>query len=57
MGAPIVSPCIRFCRIDPASHICVGCFRTLAEIAAWARLTPPERDAIMAALPSRQPAR
>lgn len=32
---------------------CVGCGRTLREIAAWTRFTDAERDAIMAALPDR----
>ncbi|MFO1189210.1 MAG: DUF1289 domain-containing protein [Alphaproteobacteria bacterium] len=53
MAAPIVTPCIRVCRIDPKTRICAGCNRSLAEIAAWSALTPSERDAIMADLPSR----
>ena len=31
----IASPCIDVCKIDEASGLCLGCWRTLAEIAAW----------------------
>ncbi|MCC7121952.1 MAG: DUF1289 domain-containing protein, partial [Gammaproteobacteria bacterium] len=29
----IESPCVRRCEIAPATHLCRGCGRTLAEIA------------------------
>ncbi|HET8830586.1 MAG TPA: DUF1289 domain-containing protein, partial [Casimicrobiaceae bacterium] len=35
---PIASPCISVCRIDDATALCVGCLRTLDEIAAWGTL-------------------
>jgi len=54
MTTPIASPCIKLCRIDRQTEMCEGCYRTLAEIAAWSRLSPDERAAIMAALPSRR---
>lgn len=47
------SPCIRVCVIDPASQLCAGCGRTLAEIAQWSGLSEAERLAIMAKLPKR----
>jgi predicted Fe-S protein YdhL (DUF1289 family) len=34
----VPSPCVSVCRMDPASELCEGCFRTLDEIAAWARM-------------------
>lgn len=52
-GQPISSPCLRVCLVSGASKICVGCGRTLKEIAAWAKFTEEERLAIMAALPAR----
>ncbi len=52
----IASPCVNVCVIHPGARICVGCLRTGDEIAAWSRLTPAERAAIMAALPARAPA-
>jgi uncharacterized protein len=51
----IASPCIKVCVVDPASGLCSGCARTLAEIAAWARLEADERRRIMAELPARRP--
>ncbi|AZY94992.1 DUF1289 domain-containing protein [Paracoccus sp. Arc7-R13] len=30
----IESPCIKLCRIDAVRKLCLGCHRTLAEIAA-----------------------
>lgn len=52
--AQIRSPCVLVCAIDGESGLCLGCFRTLAEIAGWARLTAAERDAVMNALPARR---
>ena len=31
----VPSPCISVCVMDPASGLCAGCYRTLAEIADW----------------------
>src|SRR5687767_9428265 len=50
---PTASPCTRVCTIDPATDLCVGCGRTLAEIARWGSMSESERDAVMAALPER----
>ena len=47
------SPCVKICMIHPEEQICVGCFRTLAEIAGWTGFTPEERQRLMADLPSR----
>ncbi|CAM3370437.1 DUF1289 domain-containing protein [Paracoccus nototheniae] len=47
------SPCIKLCRIDPVSDLCLGCWRRLDEIAAWGTMTPEARRAVMAELPAR----
>ncbi|MEI2805248.1 DUF1289 domain-containing protein [Albidovulum sp.] len=47
------SPCIRVCVVHPTERICVGCHRTVEEIAGWSRMAPEERRRIMAELPSR----
>jgi len=52
--APIRTPCIKVCVVDGASGLCLGCYRTLPEVADWARLGEAEREAIMADLPSRR---
>ena len=43
MTATVPSPCINVCRIDDANGLCVGCLRTLDEIAAWGALSDAER--------------
>jgi predicted Fe-S protein YdhL (DUF1289 family) len=40
--------------VDAESGLCLGCFRSLAEIADWARLSEDERARLMAELPARQ---
>lgn len=52
--AEIESPCIKVCVIHPDAGLCVGCQRTIDEIAAWSALTTPERRAIMLDLPARK---
>ena len=37
-GEPVPSPCVSVCRMDAATGLCEGCFRTLDEIAAWSTL-------------------
>lgn len=53
---PVESPCNRTCRIDPATRLCIGCFRSIDEIAAWGGMSPEERRRVMAELPARRPA-
>ncbi|WP_244444519.1 DUF1289 domain-containing protein [Nitratireductor basaltis] len=49
----IQSPCISVCDIDPATGLCVGCARSLAEIVAWSSYSDAERAAVMEQLPAR----
>jgi uncharacterized protein len=50
---PPSTPCIQICVIDPLSALCIGCGRTVGEIAAWSGLDEPSRLAIMAGLEAR----
>jgi len=50
----IATPCIKVCIVDPESNLCLGCHRTLMEIAGWARLPEDERARLMAELPARR---
>jgi predicted Fe-S protein YdhL (DUF1289 family) len=50
----VASPCINVCTLDPANQVCLGCFRTLDEIAAWGSASNAVRAAICAALPRRR---
>ena len=47
----ISTPCIKVCVID--GTLCVGCGRTLDEIAQWGALSEPERRDVMTKLPWR----
>ncbi|HEY1750658.1 MAG TPA: DUF1289 domain-containing protein [Caulobacteraceae bacterium] len=51
---PIATPCVKVCIVDGESGLCLGCQRTLGEVAGWARYSDAERAAIMAELPSRR---
>ena len=51
---PIATPCIKVCVVDGESGLCLGCQRTLHEVAAWMSYTDAERAAIMAELPGRR---
>lgn len=50
----IATPCVMVCTVDGASGLCLGCFRTLKEIAGWRAMTDAERAAVMAELESRR---
>jgi predicted Fe-S protein YdhL (DUF1289 family) len=49
----IESPCTKICTVDPASGLCLGCGRSLAEIGGWTSYTDAERKRVMAELPKR----
>lgn len=51
--SPPLSPCRNVCAVDGRTGLCVGCGRTLKEIAAWGGLDETRRRAIMAELPKR----
>lgn len=53
MSGQISTPCLKVCLVSDRTSQCIGCGRTIEEIAAWSRLTEPERLAIMAQLPAR----
>ncbi|HEY3181129.1 MAG TPA: DUF1289 domain-containing protein [Casimicrobiaceae bacterium] len=53
VGAPTPSPCINVCRIDEATRLCVGCLRTLDEIASWSVLSDGERRDVWSHLAER----
>jgi len=42
---PVESPCINVCTLD-AHSICIGCGRTIDEIARWSRMSSEERRAV-----------
>lgn len=44
------SPCTGVCRLDSEGTFCLGCKRSLDEIADWAMLTETEKSAVLKAL-------
>lgn len=50
----VVSPCINVCRMDARTGLCLGCQRTLEEIAGWAGADDTTRRQILAAVTRRR---
>ena len=48
------TPCTKVCTLDAAQKRCIGCGRTLDEIARWASMSEDERARVMAELPARR---
>lgn len=48
------SPCSKVCVLDPVAKVCLGCYRTVEEIAGWANYLDREKWAILNALPARR---
>ncbi|MEL6167709.1 MAG: DUF1289 domain-containing protein [Pseudomonadota bacterium] len=48
------SPCIRICQIHPETRLCIGCARSIDEIGRWSSMSPEDRAAVMAELPTRR---
>jgi predicted Fe-S protein YdhL (DUF1289 family) len=44
--APVPSPCINVCRMDPANGLCEGCLRTIDEIANWSSFDDAAKRAV-----------
>lgn len=51
---PPASPCVGVCTMDDGGQ-CLGCFRTLDEIAQWGMMSTEEQWAVVEALPDRDP--
>jgi len=50
----VPSPCVSVCVMDPASGLCAGCYRTLAEIADWINLSSEDKGAVIALVAVRR---
>jgi predicted Fe-S protein YdhL (DUF1289 family) len=50
----LASPCVSICEMSASNGVCIGCFRTLDEIAAWSVLDAAAKRAIIEALPARR---
>jgi len=52
--APVTTPCVKVCIVDGESGLCLGCYRSLEEIARWSRLSEETRRDVMADLAARR---
>ena len=52
MTGAVASPCVDICRLN-AQQVCVGCRRTLDEIAEWSRASEARRREILRAVELR----
>ncbi len=52
-ASELKTPCIAVCTIDGETGLCLGCARTLKEVASWSKLSGEQRDEIIDALPLR----
>jgi len=50
----VKTPCVKVCQMDPQRGICLGCKRTLDEIARWGMMSNQERERVLAELPKRE---
>lgn len=50
----VISPCVGICRLDDKGEYCIGCLRTLPEIAAWAGAGEEFKRAVWRELPERR---
>ncbi|SEO95705.1 DUF1289 domain-containing protein [Aquisalimonas asiatica] len=41
------SPCVGLCQMDGQRRYCMGCGRTLNEIATWSRMSVDEKRAVL----------
>ena len=55
-GGETPSPCTSVCTLDASRAYCIGCLRTIDEIAAWSTLDEDARRGIVASLPERRAA-
>jgi predicted Fe-S protein YdhL (DUF1289 family) len=49
----VPSPCVGVCTMDPDTGFCLGCFRTLDEIAGWGMMGRERKEAILEELDGR----
>jgi uncharacterized protein len=50
----MTSPCIKVCQMDPVRGVCIGCCRTLDEIARWGGMSAQQQFQVLEELPERR---
>lgn len=47
-SSSVASPCVGVCSLDPETDLCLGCWRTQSEVAAWVRADARRKREIIA---------
>jgi predicted Fe-S protein YdhL (DUF1289 family) len=50
----VPSPCVKVCALDPHSGYCVGCFRTIDEVANWLEMSAEDKRAVLERVAQRR---
>lgn len=53
-AAAVPSPCVNICRMEAASGLCAGCWRTIGEIAAWSKMDDDGKRRVWQAIALRK---
>lgn len=54
MSCEIPSPCQNVCQMNPQTGYCIGCLRTLDEIADWLEMNDAQKRLLLARLDARR---
>ncbi len=54
MSDEVPSPCVSVCSLNTTGEHCLGCFRTLNEIAEWSRYDDEKKRAVLALVDARR---
>jgi uncharacterized protein len=54
IDVPVSSPCVDICRLDARGQQCIGCRRTIEEIAEWSRASEARRREILRNVAARK---
>ena len=52
-GDDVPSPCVSVCRMDAERVFCIGCLRTIPEIAGWSRSDTASKRSVWRAIEVR----
>lgn len=52
----VASPCVNICQMNPETGYCIGCMRTIGEIADWLEMTNEEKRQVLNQLEERRKA-
>lgn len=54
MTLEVASPCVNVCQMDPKTGLCLGCLRTIDEIAGWMDYSIAEKLEVLERLDERR---